>query len=592
MRAYKKLISTIICVALLLSLLPAIGLGARAATVTYAVEGGNLYFDPNSGTVTACDAGVTAAEIPDEIQGVAVTAIGMDAFYTCDRLTRVSMGKNVTCIGDFAFYLCGELESVTMGSALTQIGEYAFSGCVKLKSVEIPEGVSCIGSYAFEDCMDLVNITVPDSVTSMGSMVFTNSGYSKEESNWVEGVLYIGNHLLEAKTSLSGEYTIRDKTVTVAGYAFRECKELTKLTIPHTVVSIYDFAFGTCSNLEEVYYTGTEEMWDAIAIGTSNEPLLNAKLYFASVQEMEIPILHSLELASDISVRYAVPVEIFEEYDSYYMECAVPQYEGNTLVGSTKIRLEGEAQGEYLYFVLDSLASTEMTHKVQARLYLSKDGESYVSQEDLYSIATYAYNQLNSTTAPRELKTVCANLLQYGAKVQIWKKHRTDALADGEMTEEHRSYLTDLRTVEFGQNKESLGDLAEPKVSFVGMPMGLNSRIVLCYVVDLRNYDGALEDLNLRITYTGIDGKEQTVTLTALREYYAPSGYYTFDFDGLLAAELRTILSAAVYEGDVRVSETTAYSPDFYGNGKTGEILTLMQALLAYSDSARRYFEA
>ncbi len=193
MKLCKKLISTVICVTLLLSLLPAVAFGARGTSVAYGVEGGNLYFDPESGTVTACDAGVTVAEIPDEIQGVAVTTIGRDAFYTCNKLTRVSMGQSVTRIEDFAFFTCAKLESVVIGSGVTDIGEYAFSGCSALKSLSLPYGLKSVGSFAFEDCMALTDITLPDSVSSVGCMAFTNTGYSREEGNWDGEVLYLGN---------------------------------------------------------------------------------------------------------------------------------------------------------------------------------------------------------------------------------------------------------------------------------------------------------------------------------------------------------------------------------------------------------------
>ncbi len=354
-------------------------------------------------------------------------------------------------------------------------------------------------------------------------------------------------------------------------------------------MSVYDFGFTGCSGLEELYYCGTEEMWKAVEIGAPNEPLLNAKLRFC---DESISMGHSLNLASDIAVSYMVSAEALEAYDSFYMECTLPRYEGNVLVGKETLTLDGELRGEYWYFVLNGPVSIEMNDLVEARLFLRRDGVDYVSQKDIYSIATYAYNQLNGTTASEELKAVCANLLQYGAKAQLWKGYRTDALADGQMTEEHRSYLTAPEAVTFGHNKKILGDLAEPKVCFASMPLRLDSKIVLRYVVDLGNYEGALEDLNLRITYTGIDGSLQTCVLTDPQLYYAPYGYYAFDFDGLLGAELRTVMNVAVYEGNTRVSETLLYSADTYGNGKSGNILTLMQALFAYSDSARRYFEA
>jgi hypothetical protein len=48
------------------------------------------------------------------------------------------------------------------------------------------------------------------------------------------------------------------------------------------VTSIGEFAFDSCSRLAAVYYTGTEETWKAISIGSFNTPLTSANLYYYS----------------------------------------------------------------------------------------------------------------------------------------------------------------------------------------------------------------------------------------------------------------------------------------------------------------------
>mgnify|MGYP003308154046 CR=1 FL=1 len=62
------------------------------------------------------------------------------------------------------------------------------------------------------------------------------------------------------------------------------------------------------------------------------------------------------------------------------------------------------------------------------------------------------------------------------------------------------------------------------------------------------------------------------------------------DFDGLLAAELRTVLYATAYMGETPVSNTITYSVDTYGNGRTGALGALCKALMAYSDCAKDFF--
>ena len=71
-------------------------LSASSTVVTYAVTGGNLYFDTSTGTITDCDTSVKNAEIPSEINGAAVTSIGDRAFSWCTSLTSVTIPDSVT----------------------------------------------------------------------------------------------------------------------------------------------------------------------------------------------------------------------------------------------------------------------------------------------------------------------------------------------------------------------------------------------------------------------------------------------------------------------------------------------------------------
>ena len=73
--------------------------------------------------------------------------------------------------------------------------------------------------------------------------------------------------------------------------------------------------------------------------------------------------------------------------------------------------------------------------------------------------------------------------------------------------------------------------------------------------------------------------------------YNQGASLYAFAFDGLLAAELRQPVSVAVFSGNTRLSSMLTYSASTYGNGKTGPLLTLCKHLMAYSDSARAYFQ-
>lgn len=191
--------------------------------------------------------GLTSITIPDSI-----TSIGGYAFRGCTGLTSVMIPDGVTSIGNYAFYGCTGLTSVTIGNSVTNIGDCAFYNCSSLTNITIPDGVTSIGDYAFRGCTGLRSITIPDSVTSIGGGAFYNTAYYNNSSNWENDVLYIGNHLIEAKRSISGAYIIKDGTKTIADDAFTYCHELTSITIPDSVTSIGNDVFSGCSGLTSI----------------------------------------------------------------------------------------------------------------------------------------------------------------------------------------------------------------------------------------------------------------------------------------------------------------------------------------------------
>ncbi|MBR4867877.1 MAG: leucine-rich repeat protein, partial [Clostridia bacterium] len=83
-------------------------------------------------------------------------------------------------------------------------------------------------------------------------MRFSGTAYYNDKSNWDSGVLYIGNHLIKAKDTITGTYTIKAGTKTIADSAFSDCKRLTTVTIPNSVTTLGDHAFSNCDSLTSV----------------------------------------------------------------------------------------------------------------------------------------------------------------------------------------------------------------------------------------------------------------------------------------------------------------------------------------------------
>ena len=323
---------------------------------------------------------------------------------------------------------------------------------------------------------------------------------------------------------------------------------------------------------------------------TKGTCICGAKEILPPVLDESIKILHTLDLASDISVTFAVQKTALANYDSYYLECVLPEYNGNTLVGTSTVEVQPVVSGNYYYFTLTGITAVRMGDMVDAVLHMTKGTQKYISKTDSYSVATYAYGMLNSSKDAKML-TLCADLLRYGAEAQAFKGYRTDALVDADMTEVHRSYLSNTEALSFTATDSYLGDIANPTITWVGKTLDLGSKVGMKFVFNAKNYTGDLSKLSMKVTYQGSTGETKSVTVTGIETYNAANKQYSFTFYGLLASELRTIVDVAIYNGNTQLSETLRYSAESYA-AKTGTtaLAALTKALFAYSDSAKSFF--
>ena len=177
--------------------------------------------------------------LPSTITGLPVISIGDNAFNGCTSLTSVTIPNNVTSIGEEAFDACTSLTNVTMGTNVTSIGEEAFYGCTSLTSVTIPNSVTSIGDGSFAGCTSLRAITVDTN----------NPAYSS-----VAGVLFdkSQSRLIQYPAGEAGSYTIPNSVTSIGNDAFGACTSLTSVTIPNSVTSIGEEAFGWCTGLTSV----------------------------------------------------------------------------------------------------------------------------------------------------------------------------------------------------------------------------------------------------------------------------------------------------------------------------------------------------
>ena len=217
--------------------------------------GDKTYYYPNTGIADKAFENCTNIEcviIPKTI-----VSIGSYAFSGCTNLKTVIIPDGVTTIGSYAFYGCSSLESIVIPASLISIDDYTFAGCTSLKTVVITDNITSIGKAAFGGCIKLETINISNNLTLIGESAFYNTAYFNNENNWENGILYLGDYLIRAKTSITGTYTIKDGTKLLANKSFYNCSNLTGIKFPSSMHSISERAFDYCSSLTTITIPNT-----------------------------------------------------------------------------------------------------------------------------------------------------------------------------------------------------------------------------------------------------------------------------------------------------------------------------------------------
>lgn len=264
------------------------------------------------------------AEYAQQIETVVVeeevTSICESAFYHAASLTSVMLEEGLERIGDGAFLGCYALSEIIIPESVTYIGEEAFYDCIALENINIPASVTYIGENAFEFCWELSGIWVDEGNTNYSSDKFgvlfskdkttlikapggltgayeipatvTDMGLYAFEECSVESIVIpgsltaIGDHMFAHCENLT-KVILQEGVEEIGDNVFSKCGNLKEISIPKSVKTIGDIAFNKCENLSDVYYSGTEEVWQAVTIGENNDCLIKARIHFAEVEEHE-----------------------------------------------------------------------------------------------------------------------------------------------------------------------------------------------------------------------------------------------------------------------------------------------------------------
>lgn len=148
-------------------------------------------------------------------------------------------------------------------------------------------GLSEEGANATEICIPRIQLDSWGYISSIGqgafksnkllTAVIISNGYTQIGMRSQQGKVYDGAF---AGCSNLSYVSIPDSVTTIGTKTFENCKNLKGIVIPNSVTCIDYAAFLGCTALTTVYYTGTEEQWNAITFGGDNSVIKNVTKVF------------------------------------------------------------------------------------------------------------------------------------------------------------------------------------------------------------------------------------------------------------------------------------------------------------------------
>ncbi|MCR4639981.1 leucine-rich repeat protein [Ruminococcus sp.] len=181
-----------------------------------------------------CDMSAESAEIPESIDGVPVTEIGIYAFQM------------------------SSIKSVTIPDTVKEIGHWAFANCDGLTSVTIPDSVEKVGIRAFENCKSLKTIEFPDHIIEWNAKVFEGTPWIAAQRE--ASPLVVVNGALLDGDKCKGDVNLSPDIKYIASGAFQRNMDITSVVVPSSVTVLRDNVFFYCTSLTSIELNGVTEI--------------------------------------------------------------------------------------------------------------------------------------------------------------------------------------------------------------------------------------------------------------------------------------------------------------------------------------------
>lgn len=313
----------------------------------------------------------------------------------------------------------------------------------------------------------------------------------------------------------------------------------------------------------------------AISHAVSFQSSLNMNYYYSAAA-----------LAGYTNIRFYIEQQ---QYDKGITTCTYTKY----VLDSSKYSIKDSGYGDEYVFSVKGIAAAQMGNLIHVTIYAEKDGKTYVSPVDSYSVKLYALSRL-AKSSNATYKTMMVDLLNYGAAAQVYFERDVAHLVNASLTDAQKALANS--TLSMSDLVDYKNTPAASKATFTGNNVLFNDIVGLRYYFTVdSSYN--VSNLSVKISYTSANSKVGNVT-----EYYPVSSMkksgseYYFDVNSIPTTDMGCKVTADILYNGTSISNQKFYSIESYCKTKYSSsndenFKAMLVALMKYSYTSRLYFK-
>ena len=280
-----------------------------------------------------------------------------------------------------------------------------------------------------------------------------------------------------------------------------------------------------------------------------------------------VSISHNVSFQESFTLYYYIPVSLLNGYTNCRLFIQRKTFDAgattctysNTIVPFSSIPTTVTNNVTRYTYLYKNIAAAQLGENIYISVYAEKDGVTYITPVDDYSIKKYAYNNLAKSTVSANMKSMLVDLLNYGAAAQVYFDRDKNHLVNADLSSEQRALAnTSINADSLVNVKASTGSgdatITSNNVSFN------NSTLLIYYVTFPENYD--MTNVVFEATYTSSNAQVGNVKKTIPSSSFvwdATKQRYNITLSGITTTDYGCPITAVIKKNGTAISNVRTY---------------------------------